>query len=155
MAPIGDVNVAGGVNRHTLWTVEVGEGQHRLGVRPGRQLHHPIAAVEHVYAAGNVYVVDDDNKRVVKLAAGSNTQTVLPFTGLAGIEGMAVDTAGNVYLTDLDNRHVVKLAAGSNTQTVLPFTGLNDPDAVAVDSAGNVYVLDHSGFGQVVKLAAN
>jgi len=106
-----------------------------------------------VDTAGNVYV-DDDNNRVVKLAAGSNTQTELPVTGLNSPRGVAVDTAGNVYVTD-DNRHVVKLAAGSNTQTVLPFTGLNSPADVAVDGAGNVYVLDHSGFGQVVKLAAD
>jgi len=67
---------------------------------------------------------------------------------------VAVDTAGNVYVTD-GNRQVVKLAAGSNDQTVLPFSGLGWPRGVAMDAANNVYVLDHSGFGQVVKLAAS
>ena len=33
-----------------------------------------------VDAAGTVYVIDDFN-RVLKLAAGSSTQSVLPFTG--------------------------------------------------------------------------
>jgi hypothetical protein len=37
-----------------------------------------------VDTAGDVYVADRDNNRVVKLAAGSNTPTVLPFTGLHG-----------------------------------------------------------------------
>ena len=64
---------------------------------------------------------------MLKLAAGSTTQTVLPFTGLNGPHGVAVDTAGNLYVTDVRNNRVVKLAAGSATQTVLPFTGLNDP----------------------------
>ena len=65
---------------------------------------------------------------MVKLAAGSNTQTVLPFTGLSTtLGGVAVDTAGNLYVTDFANNRVVKLAAGSNTQTVLPFTGLSGP----------------------------
>ena len=70
-----------------------------------------------------MYVADRGNNRVVKLAAGSNTQTVLPFTGLKNPDGVAVDAAGNVYVTDTDNNRVVKLAAGSNAQTVLPFTG--------------------------------
>jgi hypothetical protein len=45
--------------------------------------------------------------------------------------------------------------AGSNEQTVLPFSGLQWPDGVAADGAGNMYVVDDSGFGQVVKLAAD
>ena len=40
-----------------------------------------------VDAAGDLYVADDRNNRVVKLAAGSATQTVLPFTGLNGPVG--------------------------------------------------------------------
>ena len=65
---------------------------------------------------------------MLKLAAGSSTQEVLPFTGLNYPSGVAVDTAGNLYVTDSgSNDRVVKLAAGSNTQTVLPFTGLNYP----------------------------
>lgn len=53
-----------------------------------------------VDTAGNVYVTDSDNNRVLKLPAGSNTQVELPFTGLKGPLGVAVDTAGNVYVTD-------------------------------------------------------
>jgi DNA-binding beta-propeller fold protein YncE len=49
---------------------------------------------------------------VLKLAAGSNTQTVLPFTGLKYPDGVAVDTAGDVYVADFDNNRVLKLAAG-------------------------------------------
>ena len=49
--------------------------------------------------AGSVYVTDLGNNRVVKLAAGSTTQTVLPFTGLNAPSGVAVDNAGSVYVT--------------------------------------------------------
>ena len=104
-------------------------------------------------ADGNVYVTDTDNNRVLKLAAGSSTQTVLPFTGLSAPWGIAVDNAGNVYVTEHDNNRVVKLAAGANTQTELPFNGLNTPLAVAVDKDGNVYVADR-GNDRVVKLGA-
>jgi len=106
-----------------------------------------------VDTAGNVYVSSEGMYgRVVELAAGSNTTTVWPFTGLYQPQGLAVDGAGSVYVADFNNR-VVKLAAGSNNQTVLPFDGLNYPEGVAVDSAGNVYVADR-GNDRVVELTA-
>ncbi len=147
--------------------------RYRSQLRPNREhefalpfngLHDPRGVA--VDAAGNVYVADSGSNQVLELAAGSSTQTVLPFTGLNlstgivgySIAGMAVDAAGNVYVVDSGNNRVVKLAAGSNTQTVLPFSGLADPSGVAVDTAGNVYVSDpgHDSeeHGRVVKLAA-
>jgi DNA-binding beta-propeller fold protein YncE len=51
---------------------------------------------------------DWGNQQVVKLAAGSSTQTVLPFTGL----DVAVEAAGTVYVTDGGNNRVLKLPAG-------------------------------------------
>jgi len=104
--------------------------------------------------AGNVYVTSEGMYgRVVELAPGSSTSTVLPFTGLYQPQGLAVDNAGAVYVADFNNR-VVKVAAGSNNQTVLPFTGLNYPEGVAVDGQGNVYVTDR-GNNRVLKLAAD
>jgi serine/threonine-protein kinase len=64
-----------------------------------------------VDAAGNVYVVGGSNM-VVKMAAGSATQAVLPFTGLHDNPSVAVDAARNVYVTDRGNNRVVKLPAG-------------------------------------------
>jgi serine/threonine-protein kinase len=119
-----------------------------------------------VDGAGNLYVTDFEKEatwkgnfnpdlgRVVKLPAGSDTQAVLPFTGLYNPAGVAVDSAGTLYVTDTGNSRVVKLAAGATTQTVLPFTGLGGPTGVAVDGAGNLYVTDGGGNERVVKLAA-
>ncbi|WP_067678829.1 serine/threonine-protein kinase PknD [Nocardia miyunensis] len=106
-----------------------------------------------VDAAGNVYVTDMGNDRVVKLAAGASTPTLLPFTGLNNPQGVAVDAAGNIYVTDTSNNRVVKLGVGASTATPLPFTGLRDPQGVAVDPAGDVYVGDR-GNDRVVRLAA-
>jgi serine/threonine protein kinase, bacterial len=81
---------------------------------------------------------------VLKLAAGSSTQTVLRFANLKRPFGVAVDKAGNLYVSDCYwGDRVWKLAAGSSTPTELPFAGLNAPHDVAVDATGNVYVVDH------------
>lgn len=101
---------------------------------------------------GTVYVADFGGKRVVKLAAGATTQAVLPFDGLQGPIGVAVDSAGRVSVTDYFNNAAVTLAAGSCTQTALPFTGLTGPEGAAVDTAGSVYVVD-SQNNRVVKLS--
>jgi serine/threonine-protein kinase len=123
-------------------------------------VHGEVKALD---TAGNVYGVEGGGVdtgggccvpvQVVKSAAGSNTPTVLPFTGLFNPDDVAVDNAGDVYVTDHPNDRVVKLAASSNNQTVLPFTGLDHPVGVAVDSAGNVYIVD-AGNHRVLKLAA-
>ena len=63
-----------------------------------------------VDSAGTVYITDTYWQRVVKLAAGSTTQSVLPFTGLGRPLGVAVDSAGTVYVTDESNQ-VLKLPA--------------------------------------------
>ncbi len=47
-----------------------------------------------VDTAGNLYGTDSGNNRVLRLPAGSRTQTVLPFTGLNDPRGVAVDIAG-------------------------------------------------------------
>jgi sugar lactone lactonase YvrE len=114
-----------------------------------------------VDAAGNLYVADSGTNRVLKLAAGSSTQTTLPFTGLNlptgvvndSIAGVAVDAPGNVYVVDSGNNRVLRLAAGTTTQTTLPFSGLDRPSGVAVDIEGNVYVAD-PGNNRVLKLTA-
>jgi len=62
-----------------------------------------------VDTAGDVYVTDYYNNRVVKWAAGSNTQTVLALTGLSKPLDVAVDTAGNLYVTFNANNRVLKL----------------------------------------------
>jgi DNA-binding beta-propeller fold protein YncE len=146
-------------NNRQRHTDQLKADQERQFALPFNDLRLPHGVA--VDAAGNVYVTDTHTNRVLKLAAGSNTQTVLPFTGLdlcsndidASTAGVAVDAAGNVYVTDSCHDRVLKLAAGSSTQTVLPFTGLDTPHGVAVDTAGTVYVVEYS-HGRVLKLPA-
>lgn len=86
-----------------------------------------------------------------KPAPTAYRKTVLPFTGLTGPEGVAVDSAGGVYVSNVENDRVMKLATGSTTQTVLPFTGLKEPYGLAVDKDASVYVGDTDN-DRVVKL---
>lgn len=143
--------------------VKLAAGSNEQTVLPFTGLHSPRSVAVDTF--GNVYITDYvtaatdfsvPSSQVVKLAAGSNEQTVLPFTGLQSPGGVAVDTAGNVYVADNTRgatSDVVKMAAGSNEQTVLPFTGITSANAVAVDGAGSVYVNDGPN-NRVVKLAA-
>jgi streptogramin lyase len=93
-----------------------------------------------VDAAGDVYVIDLGNKRVLKLAAGSRSQTVLPFTDLHP-GGLAVQPAGDVYVTDVKANQVLKLVAGSSGPTALPSIGgsIGLTSGVAVDATGTVF----------------
>lgn len=64
-----------------------------------------------VDTAGNVYVADGFNYRVLKLATGETSPTVLPFTGLNEPNGLAVSTAGDVFVASYAGNQVLKLPA--------------------------------------------
>ena len=62
-----------------------------------------------VDSAGDLYVADRGNNRVLKLAAESTAATALSFADLNIPESVAVDSAGTVYVTDNGNARVLKL----------------------------------------------
>jgi sugar lactone lactonase YvrE len=110
-----------------------------------------------VDTAGNVYVTDGPNNRVLRLPAATNRMDS-HFTHTNPVElplnvqvpsNVAV-IAGDVYVTN--NSRVLKLSAGSDAAIELPFV-VQVPTGVAVDNAGDVYVSDR-GNGRVLKLSA-
>jgi serine/threonine-protein kinase len=105
-----------------------------------------------VDSAGNVYVTDAGNSRVLELVAGSGSPMTMPFAGLSGPSGVAVDRAGDVFVTNTANGGVLKLAAGSTSTTELPIADVTGLRGVAVNSAADVYVC--GGADKVLKLAA-
>ena len=105
-----------------------------------------------VDAAGNVYIADNSNNRVVEVPAGGGAQTTVA-SGLNYPYGVAVDGAGNVYISDtLNNGRVVEVPAGGGAQTTVG-SGLHLPHGLAVDGAGNVYIADTSN-NRVVEVPA-
>lgn len=119
-------------------------------VLPFAGLNGPLGVA--VDGAGNVYVAESGNDRVVKLDAGTTDQSVLPFSGLRNAVGIAVDGSGAVYVSDSPNERVLKLAPGGANQTVLTLEH-SGPHGVALDAVGNLYVVDWLK-DRVLKLAA-
>jgi DNA-binding beta-propeller fold protein YncE len=126
-----------------------GEGGGAPGGGQG-EFNHPVGVA--VDGAGEVYVADTNNNRIVKL---SSSGTVLAEWGSRGMSdgrfrspvGVAVDAAGTVYVLDGGNNRVQ--AFGSNGGFVekwgLRGTGLGEfsqPGAISVDCSGDLYVAD-------------
>ena len=93
-----------------------------------------------VDAAGNLFFSDDNLGRLLELAPGSTTPTVLA-TGLNFPSQVAVDGLGNIYVADQNNKRVIKLPPGGGSLSTVG-TGLGNPTDVAVDGAGNVFIAD-------------
>lgn len=108
----------------------VGEGNSRQRVLPLDGLKYPNEV--EVDAAGNVYVSDAENDRILKWAAVSDSVTTLPSTPRT--DNMTVDTAGNVYVADFDQ--ITKIIAGADSTTDLPVTGLADVEGNYYNMSG-------------------
>ena len=121
-------------------------------------------------SAGNVYIADQNNHVVEKVAPDG---TLSVFAGIPGVTGLptpgpatsshldnpwaiATDAADNVYIADYANKVIEKVtpaghlsviagvAGSAGTPTAGPATSshLTEAVGVAVDSAGNVYIAD-------------
>jgi sugar lactone lactonase YvrE len=106
-----------------------------------------------VDGAGDLFIADSDNNRVVEVPAGGGAQITLPATGLINPLGVAVDGAGDLFIADADNNRVVELPAGAGAQVTVPASGLQYPMAVAVDAVGDLFIAD-SDNSRVVELPA-
>jgi tripartite motif-containing protein 71 len=129
--------------------VGAGEGDGAAGRAPG-EFNHPDAVA--VNGAGEAYVADTANNRIVKL---SPTGSPLAQWGSRGTgegrfrspTGVAVDGAGTVYVVDSENNRVQAFDANG---VLLEKWGLrgaavgefSQPTAIATDCGGSVYVAD-------------
>jgi sugar lactone lactonase YvrE len=104
-----------------------------------------------VDAAGDVFIADTGNRRVVEVPAGGSPQITVG-SGLNSPFGLALDGAGDVFISDTVLNQVVEVQAGGALQTTVG-TGLLSPYGVAVDGAGNVFISD-TGNSRVVEVPA-
>ncbi len=118
-------------------------------------------------AAGNLYVADPGQAKVLVYAAGSGASSTPSSvgTGLTLPTGVAVDGSGDIFIADSSSGSVVEVPFGQTETTGTP-AGLNPTDQVtlvsglgttglqlAVDGLNNLYIADPSN-GRVVKLGA-
>ncbi len=129
-------------------------------------LSNPIAVA--VDAAGNIYIADGSNNRILKITG--NVATVVAGNGKQGFSGdggsatsatlngpydIALDSAGNLYIADSGNNVIRRVsggvittvagngnAGGSGDGGAATAASLSDPNGVAVDARGNLYIAD-------------
>jgi sugar lactone lactonase YvrE len=115
----------------------------------GSGLVEPIGVA--VNGAGDVFIADTFNSRVVKVPAGGGAQTTVG-SGLNYPRGVAVDGAGDVFISDTLNNRVVEVPADGGAQTEVG-SGLIYPIGVAVNGVGDVFIADTLN-NRVLKLPA-
>jgi sugar lactone lactonase YvrE len=132
------------------------------------QLNYPMGVA--VDAGGNVYIADQLNGRIRRVAIDGTISTVAGkgtwgYSGDGGSAtnadlltpcGVAVDRSGNIFIADTRNHRVRRVTTGGTITTVAGngtsgYTGdgaeaasasLNVPVALAFDAAGNLYIAD-------------
>jgi streptogramin lyase len=89
-----------------------------------------------------VIVADSVADKVYELTPGG-AQTTLPFGGLNGPTGVAVDVNGDIFVSDTQNARIVVLPAGSSTQEpVLTPVPLSQPEGLATGPLGTLDIAD-------------
>jgi sugar lactone lactonase YvrE len=99
-----------------------------------------------VDTAGDVYVVDTGNGRIVEVNA-QGVASVLAITGLSPAlsspNGIAIDGSGNLYVADTGNNRVVEItAAGAGSVISTGSVTLSSPKGVALDQSGDIFIAD-------------
>jgi sugar lactone lactonase YvrE len=99
-----------------------------------------------VDSAGNVFMTDTGNSRIVAVSA-QGTASVVTITGLSPAlsspTGIALDGAGNLYVADTGNSRVVKITpAGPGSVVTTGSVTLSAPRGIALDQSGDIFIAD-------------
>jgi hypothetical protein len=108
--------------------------------------------------AANIYVVDHANSQVIRLAAGTFTQSAVVTSGLLNPTAVALDGAGNLYISDTGNNRVEMVPNEQGTlntadMSTVSISGLGSPNGLATDGSGSLYVADATN-GKVIQIPA-
>ena len=140
------------------------EGRNALA----RNLNQPYHMA--VDGAGNLYVADYGNNRVLRIAVATGLTTTVAGNGVFGFAGdggpatlaslarpygLAVDGSGNLLISDNGNDRVRRVSASTGVIATVAGGGTGDdgrpaveaslsrPDGIALDGAGNLYIADY------------
>ncbi len=150
------------------------------GAATAASLANPAGVV--VDGSGNLYIADQQNHRIRKVATNGIISTIAGtgsygFSGdggaataatLASPAGVALDGMGNLYIADSQNHRIRKVATKGIITTVAgrgiagyggdgaaaTAANLNNPVGVAVDGMGNLYIADALNH-RIRKVATN
>ncbi|HTX37177.1 MAG TPA: kelch repeat-containing protein [Bryobacteraceae bacterium] len=148
------------------------------GLATNAELNGPTGVA--VDGAGNLYIADNVNHRVRKVAAGTGIITTVAGTGGSGFSGdngpataaqlsatdVAVDSAGNLYIADSTNNRIRKVTVATGIITTVAGGGsslgdngpatsaqLNNPQGLSVDAGGDIFIAD-SNNNRIRKVTA-
>jgi gliding motility-associated-like protein len=109
----------------------------------------------YVDSAGNLYVADTENSRIMKWAPGATQGVVVAGGNGNGSQSnqlnypldVVTDCAGNLYVSDMGNNRVQFFQSGQTSGTTIAGDGaggvsLNEPASVYLDGNGSVYISD-------------
>lgn len=167
-------------------TTVAGNGTATFGGDGGQanaaSLYYPFDVT--VDSSGNLYIADEFNDRIRKVAAGTGIITTVAGNGtrifggdgeiaisasLWAPTGVAVDSFGNLYIADYGHNRIRKVSADTGIISTVAGNGtatfggdggsalsasLYAPIGVAVDNAGNLYIADSSNH-RIRKVAAD
>jgi sugar lactone lactonase YvrE len=108
-----------------------------------------------VDAAGDAYVVDTGNNRIVEVTA-QGVASLVTITGLSPAlsapTGIAIDGSGDLYVADTGNNRVVEItAAGVGSVISTGGVTLSLPKGVALDQSGDIFIAD-TGNNRIVEV---
>ena len=98
-------------------------------------------------AAGDLFVTDGGNNKVVKYSSSGAYLTQFGVGVLDQPDGVGVDPSGNVFVTDVYHNRVVDYSNSGVEVRVIGSAGtgnghFENPSGLAVDKSGDVFVLD-------------
>jgi len=137
---IVEIPVVGGVPSTAAQVIAITAGTSVAG----HTLNAPEAIT--VDGAGNLYIADTGNQRVVYVpfdSALAPSRALTLGSGFSAPSAIALDSAGNIYVTDATAGKVfeLKLPLTQILQTTV-VAGYNNPTGVVVDASGALFVVD-------------
>jgi sugar lactone lactonase YvrE len=144
-------------------TTLAGAGGYGFADGPGSSAYFASPTGVAVDAQGNVYVADQGNQRIRKIAPDGTVSTLAgsgsygfadgaaATAQFASLAGVAVDAQGDVFVADQSNRRVRKIAPDGTVTTLAGANGeLSQPMRLAVDAQGDVILADSNAVRKIM-----